>query len=129
MFALLKVLNISMTGISAKRSFNLIGRTKFGSVGPALPGVEVKIAEEDGEILVRGPNVFLGYFKDPEATGDVRGGERTVGARVARHDLVDRARPGQEEASQFDDLGIEVVTVLKLPTVARYADPGWIPGR
>jgi long-chain acyl-CoA synthetase len=50
-------------------SFNVAGRTKLGSVGPALPGVEVKIAE-DGEILVRGPNVFLGYYKDPAATAE-----------------------------------------------------------
>ncbi|MCC6873714.1 MAG: long-chain fatty acid--CoA ligase [Sandaracinaceae bacterium] len=55
---------------SGPTSFNLYGRTKFGSVGPALPGVEVRIAPEDGEILVRGPNVFLGYFKDPEATAE-----------------------------------------------------------
>lgn len=52
---------------SGPTSFNLVGRTQYGSVGPALPGVEVKIAE-DGEILVKGPNVFLGYFKDDEAT-------------------------------------------------------------
>ncbi len=50
-------------------SSNLIGKTKLGSVGPSLPGIECKIAD-DGEILVRGPNVFLGYFKEPEATAE-----------------------------------------------------------
>ncbi len=50
-------------------SFNLPGRTKYGSVGPALPGVEVKIAGDD-EILVKGPNVFLGYYKEPDATAE-----------------------------------------------------------
>jgi len=42
-------------------------RMKFGTVGPKLEGVEVKIAD-DGEILVQGDNVFLGYFKDEAAT-------------------------------------------------------------
>jgi len=50
-------------------SFNLPGKTKVGSVGPSLPGLEVKIAE-DGEILIKGPNVFLGYYKEAEATAD-----------------------------------------------------------
>lgn len=50
-------------------SFNRPGRTRFGSVGPAVPGVDVRIAEDD-EILVKGPNVFLGYYKDPAATAE-----------------------------------------------------------
>jgi long-chain acyl-CoA synthetase len=48
-------------------SFNRPGATKFGSVGPVFPGVDVKLAEDD-EILVKGKNVFLGYYKDKEAT-------------------------------------------------------------
>jgi long-chain acyl-CoA synthetase len=52
------------TGVTA---VNHAGRTRFGSVGPAYPGVGVRIAE-DGEVLLKGRNVFSGYFEDPEAT-------------------------------------------------------------
>jgi long-chain acyl-CoA synthetase len=52
---------------SGPTSLNIPGKTQLGTVGPVLPGVEVKI-DTDGEILVKGRNVFLGYYKEPEAT-------------------------------------------------------------
>lgn len=51
-------------------SFNPLERSKPGSVGPALPGVELRLAD-DGELLVKSPCLFLGYYNDPESTAAV----------------------------------------------------------
>jgi long-chain acyl-CoA synthetase len=51
-------------------TFNRAEHFKFGTVGQAQPGVELKIAP-DGEILGRGPNIAKGYFKKPDATAEV----------------------------------------------------------
>src|SRR5207245_2137336 len=50
-------------------------KRRAGTVGPAGPGVEIKIEQPDaegvGEVLARGPNVMAGYLDDPEATAEV----------------------------------------------------------
>ncbi|WP_346883901.1 long-chain fatty acid--CoA ligase [uncultured Algibacter sp.] len=47
---------------------------KIGTVGKPINNVDIKIAE-DGEILIKGPNVMLGYYKDPEKTASVMSGD------------------------------------------------------
>jgi long-chain acyl-CoA synthetase len=55
------------TELSPVVSFTHPSRNRMGTVGEAVPGVEIRIAA-DGEIQVRGPNVFAGYWEDPSAT-------------------------------------------------------------
>jgi long-chain acyl-CoA synthetase len=59
-----------MTETTAIGTVNTQDEFKFGTVGKPVPGVEVRIAEEDGEILVRGANVFKEYWRNPEATAE-----------------------------------------------------------
>jgi long-chain acyl-CoA synthetase len=58
-----------MTETSTAATISTPEDFKVGTIGKPFPGCEVKIAE-DGEILVKGPNVFQGYHKNPEATSE-----------------------------------------------------------
>ena len=58
-----------LTETTAPATVNLADKSKIGTVGPALPGVGVRLAD-DGEIEVRGINVFKEYWNNPQATAD-----------------------------------------------------------
>jgi long-chain acyl-CoA synthetase len=131
-----------------------------GSIGPPLPGVEVRLVDRDGrdvlegdagEIWLRGPNVFAGYWEDPAATAAVLtpdGWLRTGDVAVADEDgwltLVDRAKdvvivsgfnvfPGEVEDALSDHPDVAEVAVTGEPhprtgeTVVAYVVPR--PGR
>jgi long-chain acyl-CoA synthetase len=63
-----------LTETSPVMAVNTFGHTKLGTVGRAIPEVEIRIAP-DGEIVTRGPNVMRGYYGKPQATADAIDGD------------------------------------------------------
>jgi long-chain acyl-CoA synthetase len=63
-----------LTETTAPATVNLATKSKIGTVGPVLPGVGIRLAD-DGEIQVRGINVFKEYWRNPEATAATFDGE------------------------------------------------------
>jgi long-chain acyl-CoA synthetase len=63
-----------MSETCSAATLNTLEAARFGTVGRPLPGSDVAIAD-DGEILMRGPHVFEGYYRDPEATRDTFDGD------------------------------------------------------
>jgi long-chain acyl-CoA synthetase len=60
---------LGMTENTSLSNCNRVGHNKLHTVGPPVPGMEVKIGD-DGEVLFRSPNIMKGYFKDPAATAE-----------------------------------------------------------
>ncbi len=72
-FAALDIIILEGYGLTECTTGATINRPtlyRFGSVGPALPGVELRVAD-DGEVLIKSDTVFGGYFKDEEATREI----------------------------------------------------------
>jgi long-chain acyl-CoA synthetase len=63
-----------LTECTTAATVNRVDRFRFGTVGPALPGVDLRIAD-DGEVLIRTETIFAGYFKDEAATREVLPGD------------------------------------------------------
>jgi len=107
------------------------GPPRPGSIGPPIPGVELRLVDADdgdvlvgdpGEIYVRGPNVFPGYWQDPEATeralapeGWLRTGDIAVIEDDGELRLVDRAKD-LVIVSGFNVFPVEVEDVLRAHT-------------
>jgi long-chain acyl-CoA synthetase len=63
-----------LTECTTAATVNMPTAFRFGTVGPAIPGTELRIAD-DGEVLIRSATVFAGYLKDEEATREVLAGD------------------------------------------------------
>ena len=61
-----------LTECTTAAATNQVDAYRFGTVGRALPGFELRLAD-DGELLIRSETIFAGYFKEPEATAEVLG--------------------------------------------------------
>jgi long-subunit acyl-CoA synthetase (AMP-forming) len=59
-----------MSECTGPTTFSVPGRFRTGKAGFCMAGAELKTAEDTGEICMRGPHVFLGYYKQPEATAE-----------------------------------------------------------
>ncbi len=69
-FGIMILEGYGLTESSTVSHVNRLDRYKFGTVGLPLAGVECRVGP-DGEVLLRGPNIFKGYYRDPEGTREV----------------------------------------------------------
>ena len=140
-----------LTETTAPATVNLPDAAKIGTVGPPLPGTTVRVAE-DGELLIKGDGVFVGYHNNPQATAEalqdgwfrtgdlgsmdddgyvrITGRKKEIivtagGKNVAPAMLEDRLR-GHPLVSQVVVVGDQRPFIGALVTIDVEALPGWL---
>ena len=93
-----------LTECTSAATVNRPDNYRFGTVGPALPGTELRLGEDD-ELLIRSETVFQGYFKDPEATRAVLGRRRLAPLGRRRSDRRGRLRDDHRPQEGHPDHG------------------------
>jgi len=123
-----------MTECSAPATVQRDGAVKLDSAGPGIPGVEIKI-DDSGEVLLRCPGLFVGYYKDPQATAQVcsNGWLATGDAGFLDQDghlvIIDRAkdvshlRDGSVFAPQYIENRLKFSPYIKEAVVAGHEQP------
>jgi long-chain acyl-CoA synthetase len=111
-----------LTECSALATANRPGRVRHGTVGPAVPGVDLRIAA-DGEILVRGPGLMAGYWQDPDATAEmIRDGWLHTGD-VGALDAAGYLRITDRKKDVFKTSGGKMVAPQALEKELKAAEP------
>jgi long-chain acyl-CoA synthetase len=76
-----------LTECTSAATANVPSRYRYGTVGRALPGFELALAD-DGELLIRSPTVFAGYYREPEATAAVLDADGFVTITDRKKDII-----------------------------------------
>ncbi len=118
-------------------TIHLDGQIKYETCGPPMPGVEVRLTPE-GEIIVRGENIFSGYYKNPEATQEkIRGGWYYTGdfgyidedrhlVVIDRMEDLKELRGGRKFSPQFAEIRLRFCPYIKDALVVGGVDKDYV---
>jgi long-chain acyl-CoA synthetase len=112
----------ALTECAATATVNRPERIRHGTVGPPVPGIEVRIAE-DGEVLVRGPSLMPGYWDDPAATAEAIAGGWLHTGDIGVLDEEGSLRITDRKKDVFKTSGGKMVAPQQIEKELRAAEP------